>query len=144
MHHRLPPARLKRGLKFAGVASAVFLAVNAPFMISAPGIWFGNVLTPIASDLVILSQGPSVLTQVGLVEVGRTFYTILAIGVLATLLVNFHVYFDKLKYVFWMFPGIILWFSYRALTNYVIYWMPLLLLSLILWYRDELGKVVPN
>ncbi len=133
--------RLGRTLMFAGVAVAVFLAVNAPFMVGAPGIWFGNVLTPIASDLVILSQGPSVLTQVGLVEVGRTFYTILAVGVLVTLLVNFHVYFDKLKYVFWVFPGIILWFSYRALTNYVIYWMPLLLLSLVLWYRDELGKV---
>jgi len=133
--------RLGRTLMFASVAVAVFLAVNAPFMVGAPGIWFGNVLTPIASDLVILSQGPSVLTQVGLVEVGRTFYTILAVGVLATLLVNFHVYFDKLKYIFWVFPGIILWFSYRALTNYVIYWMPLLLLSLVLWYRDELGKV---
>ena len=133
--------RLGRTLKFAGVAGAVFLAVNAPFMIGAPGIWFGNVLTPIASDLVILSQGPSVLTQVGLVEVGRTFYTVLAVGVLVTLLVNFHVYFEKLKYVFWVFPGIILWFSYRALTNYVIYWMPLLLLSLVLWYEDELGKV---
>ena len=132
--------RLGRTIKFSGVAVAVFLAVNAPFMIGAPGIWFGNVLTPLASDLVILSQGPSVLTQVGLVEVGRTFYTILAIGVLATLLVNFYVYFDKLKYTFWVFPGIILWFSYRALTNYVIYWMPLLLLSIILWYRDELEK----
>src|SRR5208283_1731309 len=129
--------RLERTLKFAGVAGAVFLAVNAPFMIGAPGVWFGNVLTPIASDLVILSQGPSVLTQVGLVEVGRSFYTILAVGVLVTLLVNFYVYFDKLKYTFWVFPGIILWFSYRALTNYVIYWMPLLLLSVILWYRDE-------
>ena len=134
--------RLGRTLKFAGVAGAVFLAVNAPFMIGAPGVWFGNVLTPIASDLVILSQGPSVLTQVGLVEVGRSFYTILAVGVLVTLLVNFYVYFDKLRYTFWVFPGIILWFSYRALTNYVIYWMPLLLLSVILWYRDELGKVV--
>lgn len=133
--------RLGHTLMFAGVAVVFFLAVNAPFMIGAPGIWFGNVLTPIASDLVILSQGPSVLTQVGLVEVGRTFYTILAVGVLATLLVNFHVYFDKLKYIFWVFPGIILWFSYRALTNYVIYWMPLLLLSLVLWYKDELGKV---
>ncbi len=134
--------RLGRTLKFAGAAAAVFLAVNVPFMIGAAGTWFGDVLTPIASDLVILSQGPSVLTQVGLVEVGRTFYTILAIAVLVTLLVNFCAYFDKLKYVFWVFPGIILWFSYRALTNYVIYWMPLLLLSLVLWYKDEVGRVV--
>jgi uncharacterized membrane protein len=133
---------LSQALKFAAVAVAVFLAINAPFLTGAPQVWFGNVLTPIASDLVILSQGPSVLTQVGLVEVGRTFYTILAVGVLATLLVNYYVYFDKLKYIFWIFPGIILWFSFRALTNYVIYWMPLMLVSLILWYRDELKGAV--
>jgi uncharacterized membrane protein len=90
----------------------------------------------------MLSQGPSVLTQVGLVEVGRVFYTILAVGVLATLFVNYYAYFDRLKYMFWIFPGIILWFSFRALTNYVIYWLPLLLVSLILWYRDELRKAV--
>lgn len=134
--------RLSGALKFAAVAVAVFLAINAPFLIGVPQVWFGNVLTPIASDLVILSQGPSVLTQVGLVEVGRTFYTILAVGVLATLLVNYYVYFDKLKYIFWTFPGIILWFSFRALTNYIIYWMPLMLVSLILWYRDELRGAV--
>jgi uncharacterized membrane protein len=140
--HASTRSRLRRALTFTAATGAVFLAVNAPFMISAPGIWFSNVLTPIASDLVALSQGPSVLTQVGLVEVGRTFYTVLAVGILIVLLVNFQVYFEKLKYIFWVFPGIILWFSYRALTNYVIYWMPLLLLSLVLWYRDETGKAV--
>jgi uncharacterized membrane protein len=134
--------RLLRALKFAGIAVAVFLAVNLPFMASAPMAWFGNVLTPIASDLVILSQGPSALTQVGAVEVGRAFYTILAVGVAAVLFVNYYAYFDRLKYMFWIFPGIILWFSFRALTNYVIYWLPLLLVSLILWYRDELRKAV--
>jgi uncharacterized membrane protein len=138
--HASTRSRLRRALTFTAATGAVFLAANAPFMIAAPGIWFSNVLTPIASDLVILSQGPSVLTQVGLVEVGRTFYTVLAVGILIVLLVNFQVYFDKLKYIFWVFPGIILWFSYRALTNYVIYWMPLLLLSLVLWYRDEIEK----
>lgn len=133
--------RIVRALKFAGAAVVVFFVVNVPFIIGAPRVWLGDVLTPIASDLVILSQGPSVLTQVGLVEVGRTFYTILAAGVLVTLFVNFYAYFDRLKYIFWVFPGIILWFSFRALTNYVIYWLPLLLVSLILWYRDELMKV---
>lgn len=134
--------RFSRVIKFAGVTAAVFLAANSPFILGAPSVWFANVLTPIASDLVILSQGASVFTQVGLVEVGKAFYTVLAVGVLATLFVNYYVYFDRLKYIFWIFPGIILWFSYRALTNYVIYWLPLLLASLILWYKDELGKAV--
>jgi uncharacterized membrane protein len=134
--------RLSRTLKFALVSVGVFLMVNLPFMVSSPGIWLKDVLTPIASDLVVLSQGPSVFTQVGLADVGRPFYTILAIGVLVVLFVNYYVYFDKLKYVFWIFPGIILWFSFRALTNYIIYWLPLMLVSLILWYKDELLTAV--
>jgi uncharacterized membrane protein len=139
-----PPikTRVVKALKFAGVAVAVFLVANAPFILASPRIWFTDVLTPISSDLVILSQGPSVLTEVGLVEVGRTFYTVLALAVVAVLLVNFYFYFERLKYVFWIFPGIILWFSYRALTNYVIYWVPLLLVSMILWYRDETATLV--
>jgi len=131
--------RLLKIGKFAVATGVVFLGLNLPFIVDAPGIWFSNVLTPISADLVILSQGPSVLTQAGVLPVGRMFYTVLAIAVLLTLIVNFYVYFDKLKFVFWIFPGIILWFSYRSLTNYVIYWLPLMLASLILWYRSERG-----
>ncbi len=135
--------RLWRAVQFAAAASVVFLAVNAPFMVGAPKVWFDNVLTPLAAELVGLSQGLSGLSLVGLLPVGREFYTVLAVAILATLIANYYAYFDKLKYIFWIFPGIVLWSSYRALTNYVIYWLPLMLVSLILWYRDERGKAVP-
>jgi len=129
--------------KFILVTSAIFIGFNVPFMIGAAGIWVRNVLTPISADLVVLSQGPSNLAVVGLLPVGRIFFTVLAVGVLLVLIANFYVYFDKLRYIFWIFPGIILWFSYRSLTNYVIYWLPLMLASLILWYRDELRGAKP-
>lgn len=135
--------RVSRAVKFAGVSAAVFLAVNLPFIVGGPMVWLRDVLTPVSADLEPLSQGLSVLTQVGIIPVGRIFYSVLAIAILATLIVNYYVYFDRLKYVHWIFPGIILWFSYRFLTNYVIYWLPLMLASLILWYRDRLGKAVP-
>lgn len=124
--------------RFAFVSAATFLAVNLPFIVGAGGAWVRNVLTPIASDLVVLSQGPSNLAVVGVLPVPRLFFAVISVGVLLVLIVNFYVYFDKLRYIFWIFPGIILWFSYRSLTNYVIYWLPLMLVSLILWYRDEL------
>lgn len=122
---------------FLGPAAGFFLLVNLPFAFPDPGTWLRNVITPISSDLVILSQGPAVLSQVGLISVGRVFYSILAICVLVVLVSNYYVYFDKLRYLLWIFPGIILWFSYRALTSYVIYWMPLMLVSLLLWYNAE-------
>ena len=129
--------KLRRVALFFGPAAAVFAVVNLPFAYANPFDWFLKVVTPISSDLVILSQGPAVFSQVGLLSVGRLFYSVLAIGVLLVLVGNYYVYFDKLRYMLWIFPGIILWFSFRALTSYVIYWMPLMLVSLLLWYNAE-------
>jgi uncharacterized membrane protein len=128
--------KLARIAKFVGPALGLFFLVNFPFAFSDPLSWLRNIVTPITSNLVILSQGPAVLSQVGLINVGRTFYTILAIGVLVVLVTNYYVYFSQLRYVVWILPGIILWFSYRALTSYVIYWIPLMLVSLVLWYTS--------
>jgi uncharacterized membrane protein len=126
-----------RATKFAGITVAVFLAFNLPFMFANLTAWFRNVLTPMSENLVIHSQGFSSLTEVGILSVGRIFYTVVLASVFVVLIVNYYVYFDKLQYVLWIFPGIILWFSYRALTNYIIYWTPLMLVSLILWYKAE-------
>jgi uncharacterized membrane protein len=129
--------RLRRLVDFMGPAIAVFVFVNLPFAFSNPIGWLTNIITPVSSDLVVLSQGPAVLSQVGLIQAGRLFYSTLAVAVLFVLVGNYYVYFDTLKFIFWIFPGIILWFSYRALTSYVIYWMPLMLVSLLLWYNAE-------
>jgi uncharacterized membrane protein len=129
--------RLRRLVDFMGPAVAVFALVNLPFAFDNPIGWLTNIITPVSSDLVVLSQGPAVLSQVGLIQVGRLFYSTLAVGVLLVLVGNYYVYFNELKFMFWIFPGIILWFSYRALTSYVIYWMPLMLVSLLLWYNAE-------
>jgi uncharacterized membrane protein len=129
--------RLLRIARFVGATAAVFLAINLPFMLMNLTAWFRNVLTPMAEDLVIISQGFSLLTEAGLLPVGKAFYAVLAVAVAVVLIVNYYVYFDRLRYVFWIFPGIILWFSYRALTNYIIYWTPLMLVSIILWYKAE-------
>jgi uncharacterized membrane protein len=134
--------RLWPATEFAGATIAVFLAINLPFMFANPTAWLGNVLTPMAEDLVIHSQGLSSLTEVGLLTVGKVFYTVVFASVFLVLIVNYYVYFDKLRFAFWIFPGIALWFSYRALTNYIIYWTPLMLVSMILWYNAQQKKTV--
>jgi uncharacterized membrane protein len=128
--------KLKRVVEFIGPALALFFLVNLPFAFGDALGWLRNVVTPVTSDLVILSQGPAVLSQVGLIDVGRAFYSVLTIGVLVVLVTNYYIYFKQLRYVVWILPGVILWFSYRALTSYVIYWIPLMLVSLILWYNS--------
>jgi uncharacterized membrane protein len=128
--------KLERVGKFILPAVAFFCAMDIPFALGNPIGWLRDIVTPVTSDLVILSQGPAVLSQVGLIDVGRLFYSVLTIGVLVVLVANYYVYFDQLRYIVWILPGIILWFSYRALTSYVIYWLPLMLVSLILWYNS--------
>jgi uncharacterized membrane protein len=134
--------RLSPTMKFALTTIAAFLVINLPFILLNSAAWFGNVMTPMTEDLVIHSQGLSSLTEVGLLPVGKIFYTLLFASVFLVLVVNYYVYFDKLRFAFWIFPGIALWFSYRALTNYIIYWTPLMLVSMILWYKAEQTKTV--
>jgi uncharacterized membrane protein len=134
--------RLWPTMKFTLTTIVVFLAINLPFILPNPSAWFGNVMTPMTEDLVIHSQGLSSLTEAGLVSVGKIFYTLVFASVFLVLILNYYVYFDKLRFVFWIFPGIALWFSYRALTNYIIYWTPLMLVSMILWYKAEQTKAV--
>jgi uncharacterized membrane protein len=133
-------SKLRRVGKFLLPAAAVFAIVNLPFAYEDPKGWLGNILTPVSADLVGLAQGPAVLSQVGVITVGRLFYSILTVGVFLILVANYFVYFDKLRYVVWIFPGIVLWFSFRALTSYIIYWTPLMMVSLILWYKAEQAR----
>jgi len=132
-----PIPKLRRVVRFILPAAAVFATLNLPFAFGDLGGWLGNIITPISANFVMLSQGPAVLSEVGLFSVGRVFYTVLAVGVFVVLLANYYVYFDKLRYVVWILPGIILWFSFRALTSYLVYWMPLMVASLILWYESQ-------
>jgi len=129
--------RVRKVGRFLIPAIALFAAINVPFAYGDPAGWLGNLLTPISANFVMLSQGPAVLSEVGLLTVGRLFYSILAGSAFAILMANYYVYFDKLRYVVWILPGIILWFSFRALTSYLIYWMPLMIASLLLWYQSE-------
>jgi uncharacterized membrane protein len=130
-------SRLRRIWRFFASAVAFFAVANAPFAYADPAGWFSDILTPISANFVTLSQGPAILSEVGIWTVGRLFYSIIAVSVFLVLIANYYIYFDKLRYTLWILPGIILWFSFRALTSYLIYWMPLMIASLILWYGAE-------
>jgi uncharacterized membrane protein len=97
--------------------------------------WYSGVFTPVFGNLVVLSQGLSLITLANGVPLPPVFYlTVLAI-VAATLLVEYCLYFEKLAYALWAFPAIIFWFSYRGLQNYFIFWTPLLVMSVVILYK---------
>lgn len=127
--------RLKRAGTFTACALGAFLAPNIGFMLNDFGAWYSGVVTPAFGNLVVLGQGLSLITLAGGVPLPPTFYLTATLIISATLLVNYLVYFEKLAYAMWAFPAIMLWFSYRGLQNYFIFWTPLLVMSTVLLYR---------
>jgi uncharacterized membrane protein len=104
-------------------------------MLNDFGAWYAGVVTPAFGNLVVLGQGLSLITLAAGVPLPPAFYLTATLIVSATLLVNYFVYFEKLAYAVWAFPAIMLWFSYRGLQNYFIFWTPLLVMSTVLLYR---------
>jgi len=128
-------SRLKRVGMFTGAAVAAFLIPNLWFMVNDFGAWYSGVITPAIGNLVVLSQGLSLITLASGVPLPPAFYLLATVIVAATLVVEYYIYFERLAFALWAFPAIILWFSYRGLQNYFIFWTPLLVMSAVLLYK---------
>jgi uncharacterized membrane protein len=128
-------SRLKRVGVFTAAAVAAFLIPNLWFMFNDFGAWYSGVVTPAFGNLVVLSQGLSLITLASGVPLPPAFYLVATLVVAATLIVEYYLYFERLAFALWAFPAIILWFSYRGLQNYFIFWTPLLVMSAVLLYK---------
>ncbi len=130
--------RALRTIQFLAAALVAFSIPNAKFMWENFGAWYDGVVTPAFGNLVALTQGLSLLTQAGGVPLPLRFYTLSIIAVFLVLLFNYAIYFDKLRQAVWAFPAIMMWFSYRGLQNYFIYWTPLLVVASVILYRESI------
>ncbi len=128
-------SRLKQTLIFSAFALGTFLVPNIGFMWSNFGAWYTGVVTPAFGNLVVLSQGLSLITLAIGIPLPPIFYLTATLAVAATLLINYYVYYEKLALAVWAFPAIILWFSYRGLQNYFIFWTPLLVMAVVKLYK---------
>ncbi len=129
--------RAKRAVSFAGFGLAAFLIPNIWFILSDFTAWYYGVVTPAFGNLIVLSQGFSLITLASGVPLPPAFYLIATLAVAVTLIVNYFAYFEKLALTVWAFPAIILWFSYRGLQNYFIFWTPLLVMSAVILYKKK-------
>jgi len=130
-------SRLKRVVLFVSASLVAFLIPNLWFMTQDLGAWYSGVFTPAFGNLVVLSQGLSLITLASGVPLPPAFYLTIVAIVAVTLLVEYYLFFEKLAYTLWAFPALILWFSYRGLQNYFIFWTPLLVMSAVKLYREE-------
>jgi len=126
--------------KFFSISAAAFLIPNLPFLLSDFSAWAHGALAPIFGNMIPFGSGVSSVSQIGMISLPKMFFTTCVILVTLTLMLNYWVYFDRLKYAVWIFPAVILWFSYRSLQSYFIYFVPVLLISLCLWYDKMKGE----
>jgi uncharacterized membrane protein len=134
---RRSPAR--RATAFAGWALLGFAAPNLPFILmDLPG-WLAGVLEPVRAPLIIFGTGLSALSMQNVAALPRAFYSATSLIVLVGLLAVYVLFYPRLKHTLWLFPGIVLWFSYRSLSSYFVYWVPLLLMAAIEQMKEPPG-----
>ena len=115
-------ARARALLRFGGPAVLVFSALNLPFFLASPLDWIQVSLAPALGNLVIYGQGLAALTQNGVLDLGKSSYSLAAIGIMLVLIIAYVRHFAILKQTLWVFPGVVLWFSYRSLDSYFSFW----------------------
>jgi len=137
--HGRPP--LQRALFFFALAGLVFFVVNVPFMVADLPAWTRGVFQPLTGHLVYLGTGLVSTTLFGLVELPKAFYTAASLVVMLTLMLLYAANFDRWRHTLWLYPGLTLWFSYRSLQSYFVYWVPLLTAVIVEEARERMSPL---
>lgn len=122
-------------VRFAAISLGAFFISNLWFL-GDIAAWWKGVTYPVFGNLIVQSQGLSMITQLGYLPLGKDFFLIATLTIYLLLIVNYVVYYDRLKYTFWIFPAVALWFSYRGLQSYFIHLIPLVAAAAITWYNS--------
>lgn len=121
----------QRIARFALVSGGTFLLWNAPFIWLDFSSWFHGVFSPLGDPLIYFGQGLSTLTQYGWLPLTKDLYTALTLIAMGTLLFLYTFNFSRLKETVWLFPAIFMWFSYRSLQSYFVFWPLLAALAML-------------
>lgn len=128
---------LRRVLHFGTWASAAFLLFNGPYLLTDPRAWFSGIVEPVRGALVYNGSGLSILTQSGALPLPKSFYSLATPVAMLVLLAVYAINFRVLRSTLWLYPGIVLWFSYRGLQSYYVYWVPLLIASAVAGLKER-------
>lgn len=112
-----PPARQVVG-RYALVAGAVFLALNAPFAVWGPHAWLTDVTAPLARELIPSGRGLVGLATLAQLGGGALdFYGYGTLLLYVALLAVFVLRFDRLARCLFLFPLAALYTSDRPLSS---------------------------
>ncbi|WP_373467850.1 hypothetical protein, partial [Acidianus infernus] len=118
------------------------LLINVPFLIWNPYA-FLHIITLDEKTIPVAFTGFTILNFTTLFSVEPWFFTYAMALSGAFLIYIYYRFFDRLKESLWIFPLIIMWFSWRTLTSYFIMWPQLMFLSIfnINSYNIEIPKI---
>ncbi|MEO1173548.1 MAG: hypothetical protein AAFX94_16075, partial [Myxococcota bacterium] len=111
-------------LVFGAVTS--FIAINLPFIVMDPVAWFYGVLTPLAGRTSLVGQGEGLvlLRTFALVDWPKSTFSLLMLCVLVLCLVLYAAKLPRVRWLGWVAPAVTLWFAWRSLHNYYVFWIP--------------------
>ena len=116
-------------LRFSGLSFGTFAIVNLPFFWGNTQNWMKGIFDPALSALAPEGRGLSLLTQTEVLSFPRAYYSVLGMLALLSLLWFYYLNFSRTKGLVWLFPAVILFFSFRSLSHYFIYSLPLLMMD---------------
>jgi hypothetical protein len=115
--------------RFLVISIGTVLAINLPFILWGPLHWLEGALEPLYADFDVQSEGISLLWRYSLLNVPKSFFTVLQYSIYAWFLALYIIYRRWAGQAFWMIPALFFWFYYRSLSNYWLYWVPPLLVA---------------
>lgn len=120
----------RRVFEFLGMLGLGFILPNLPFMLWSFNDWLKGVMGPALLDLVSAGQGISQLAVHGWFSISRVVFGIVLLIVVVALGVLYVTRFDRLRNLLWLLPAFALFFAYRSLHSYFVYWIPIVILWL--------------
>lgn len=111
-----------------------FCIPNLPFLVSTPGAWLSAVLSTVGSQVPLQTRGIglAIFTYAGVIGIPKLVFRVLEVGILALSLSVYSVWFQRVKWVAWVMPPLVLWFNDRSLFNYFLTFIPIAYYALLL------------
>lgn len=116
-----------------------FLVPNLPFLIAAPVPWLTGAITPVGGGAPLVQQGVGLtfVSVSNLYSLSHDFH-LFAVGVVTVALAGtLSRHGDTLSGVVWFTPALVLWFHYRSLQNYFVFFTPVVYYWLVLNFEGE-------
>lgn len=121
----------RRAILWILIAFTTFLAINGYFMFENFSGFLSSIIQDEISPMIGVGSGPSQLSFLGILPLGRSFFTTITFFLFAVAILIYVWKYKNAKYALFAFPAIILFFNYRYFGQYSFYWLAASLLPLV-------------